>query len=64
MSRTDQSQASSRWLALPFPDQTVGRVDMSLSSKKGPKAGQFSGSDDESPITDAQDGIASASAIP
>ena len=37
-----QTQGPSRWLALPFPDQTVGRVDLTVSSKSGPKAGQFS----------------------
>ena len=48
MSPAIPSQATSRWLALPFPDQTVGRVDKSLSSVSGPQAGQFS--DEKAPI--------------
>lgn len=48
MSPAIPSHASSRWLALPFPDQTVGRVDKSLSSVSGPQAGQFS--DEKAPI--------------
>lgn len=49
ISREVPSQATSRWLALPFPDQTVARVDKSLNATNGPKAGQYS--DDKTPIS-------------